>query len=814
MLRFLHKFIPKNDYLKVFWLCFATAVLLFLPYVITDQGHFLYYGDFNVQQIPFYKLAHEAVRSGEIFWNWNTDLGANFIGSYSFYLLGSPFFWLTLPFPNDWVPYLMAPLLVLKFACAGVSAFAFIKRFTKTNRMAILGGLLYAFCGFNIFNIFFNHFLEPVIIFPLMLVALEEAIFNNRRGWLAVTIAISAMMNYYFLVGQAVFLLLYFIVRVMTNSYPPISLKLFFRLAFESILGLALSCFLLLPSVLAILGNTRIDNMYSGMNMLFYGNEQRYGLILQSLFYPPDIPARPIFFPDSNAKWASVSLYLPLFSTVGIFMFFKHAKKHWAKPILIISLIMSLIPVLNSVFSAMNSNYYARWFYMPVLLLALITSISLEHVEWDYRPSLRWTAVGVAAFSVIGILPNVKDGVKTWFSISEYPQYLWEYVGIAVICLLLLVLLFSARRKTKHFFRTALCMSVAMILLSSYVVLCAGREQRSDDVYDQIVTEGLEAEPFGLNEETFFRVDDSDGPDNIEMFWGLPSIQCFHSIVPASIMEFYPTIGVDRDVASRPEQEHYALRGLTSVRYLFSRTTKTPPTAWGFEQINVLNNYNVFENNYFIPMGFTYDHYVTRTDYDASNESYRDELLLNALCLSDKDAARFGHLLTQLDKEAYPHGSEQEYYETCTARQQSAGSSFTTSSRGFTSTISLDRENLVFYSVPYEDGWTATVNGEPAEIVKANVGFMAVVAPAGDNEIVFSYYTPGLNAGIIITGIAVLLLLGYLGITRRFGRGNHLHRNDVVQTSVSVQQLYLEAVQHQAEKRLHRSEPETKKDET
>lgn len=77
--------------------------------------------------------AHDAVRSGNIFWNWNTDLGANFIGSYSFYLLGSPFFWLTLPFPSAAVPYLMAPLLMLKFALSSLTAYAYLRRFVRPD---------------------------------------------------------------------------------------------------------------------------------------------------------------------------------------------------------------------------------------------------------------------------------------------------------------------------------------------------------------------------------------------------------------------------------------------------------------------------------------------------------------------------------------------------------------------------------------------------------------------------------------------------------------------------------------------------------
>lgn len=35
------------------------------------------------------------------------------------------------------------------------------------------------------------------------------------------------------------------------------------------------------------------------------------------------------------------------------------------------------------------------------------------------------------------------------------------------------------------------------------------------------------------------------------MFWEVQSIQAFHSIVPGSLMEFYDSIGVQRDVASR-----------------------------------------------------------------------------------------------------------------------------------------------------------------------------------------------------------------------------------------------------------------------
>ena len=71
----------KEKWLSTFFYALIVAALLFLPHIIADKGYFLFFGDYSVQQIPFYQLCHKAIKSGSIGWNWNTDLGANFIGS-------------------------------------------------------------------------------------------------------------------------------------------------------------------------------------------------------------------------------------------------------------------------------------------------------------------------------------------------------------------------------------------------------------------------------------------------------------------------------------------------------------------------------------------------------------------------------------------------------------------------------------------------------------------------------------------------------------------------------------------------------------
>ena len=64
--------IPKG--IRLFLMGFLMYVIAALPILIRHGGLFFYYGDYNVQQVPFYILAHRAVRSGHFLWNWKTSI--------------------------------------------------------------------------------------------------------------------------------------------------------------------------------------------------------------------------------------------------------------------------------------------------------------------------------------------------------------------------------------------------------------------------------------------------------------------------------------------------------------------------------------------------------------------------------------------------------------------------------------------------------------------------------------------------------------------------------------------------------------------
>lgn len=74
--------------------------------------------------------------------------------------------------------------------------------------------------------------------------------------------------------------------------------------------------------------------------------------------------------------------------------------------------------------------------------------------------------------------------------------------------------------------------------------------------------------------------------------------------------------------------------------------------------------------------------------------------------------------------------------------------------------------------MPYESGWSVTVNGEPAQAEKVNIGLMAVKAQAGENEIRFQYETPGLRIGLYAGAGALAVLIAYVAVCLVIKRRN------------------------------------------
>lgn len=92
------------------------------------------------------------------------------------------------------------------------------------------------------------------------------------------------------------------------------------------------------------------------------------------------------------------------------------------------------------------------------------------------------------------------------------------------------------------------------------------------------------------------------------------------------------------------------------------------------------------------------------------------------------------------------------------SRIDSAGFALTAYENGrIAATFNAAQDETLVISQPYEDGWTATVNGQPIELQAAYDGLMGIPVQTGDNVIELRYFTPGLVPGAVV-GIASVTL--------------------------------------------------------
>ena len=760
-------FNSKIPYIKIFALGFITAFCLFVPFLVVDKGFFLYAGDFNSQQIPFYMNAVRAVQEGSFNWSWNTDLGGSMVNCYSFYLVGSPFFWLSCLFPYKWVPYMMPLWLMLKFAVASLGAFMFLRRYAKDANFAYIGALLYAFSGFAVYNIFFNHFLESVAFFPFLLWSLDEFVLNRRRGPFVFFVALNLINNYFFFAGQVVFLFIYFICKVVTKEYI-IRAKEFILLAFESLLGVLCGSVLFVPSAASILQNPRSTQMFEGMEFWLYKKVQQYFAIFMSAFYPPEIPYSPNLFTDCTVKWTSMSAFVALGGMFGFFVFLKYFRKSAFTKIFVCCAVFAFVPILNSSFYAFNDNYYARWFYMPLLILAAMNMHSFTLCKGKIFHGLKCTAVCTAVFCIFALTPSKTEEGAFKLGLQKDTALFWLMFLIAAVSLYLCFVLVQNFRSDKMYAQKILRGVLAAIMFFSIPHMALVKIPQMDNEKNYIPQNYTAIDTFDLADEgKDFRLDAYQCYNNVGLFIDKPVIHFFNSTVTPSIMEFYPFVNVTRDVSSKPDQSDFALRSLLSVKYVIMPTHEYDNFRKDghmdiYSEYTVSEPYRVLKNDYFIPFGFTYDYYITAQQIENLSKASRSRIMLRALLVDEGVIENLDVNLEQIDDNALRNLSFESFSLDVEERKSESSSYFEMTGDGFVSDITLTKPNLVFYSVPYDEGFTAYVNGTESEIYKVNSGLCAVYAPAGENEIVFTYRTPYLNTGIILSLIGLGIYISYI----------------------------------------------------
>jgi uncharacterized membrane protein YfhO len=81
--------------------------------------------------------------------------------------------------------------------------------------------------------------------------------------------------------------------------------------------------------------------------------------------------------------------------------------------------------------------------------------------------------------------------------------------------------------------------------------------------------------------------------------------------------------------------------------------------------------------------------------------------------------------------------------------------------------VSAATPALLMLSEPYYPGWQATVDGQPAPILRADTILRAIPVPAGEHTIEMTFRPLSFTLGAIISALALTFIGGTIGYSRR-----------------------------------------------
>ncbi len=739
------------NYAKAFIYSVIAGAIFIIPFSILNGGFYYLGSDFVEQQVIFLEYCNNAVKNLDVFWSPSVDLGNGFISSFSFYVIGSPFFWFSLLFKAENIYLLMGFLLLVKMGVSGVSSFMYIKQYSS-EASALIASVLYTFAGFSISNMNFFHFYDITALAPFLLLALDKTMEKDTKFFFGFWVFILACTNSILFIGVSIYTILYFAVKLLTKDYI-LTIKKFKNLATQTILGLMASSIFLIPTAISLISNPRVSNVEydSILNMLIL-KPIYIAEFVRGLLMPAECIFDRGFFLQGFTNGAE--LFLPVFSIILVMAYCLNNKKSWITKLLLLSLVFAFVPILNSAFSLFNPEYYTRWYFMPILIMALASALALDKKEMSLKKGyLSYLSLWII-FALIGV----------WFIFYFKVTFFYNIVIVAmyfIIAMAGFIITLNLRKIQKH--------KYGMSFILVCVILCSGatgiinsyyhsRGRNPDDVYNlntaqtQVQLE-QENNQYRIGSDYFFM--------NLGLKLDTPTVTNFSSTINGSSFEFYNAMGIPRTVISQPTETSRPMLNFLSVKYWVSLTKLSPLISMDFvESSQEMGDFTVHEYKNYIPMGFTFDEYISNTDFMSLSNENKQYALLKAIILSDSQIEEYDDILTEISKDNLMDISL--YQSDVENRIKTSAEHFEYTNDGAIATITLDKENLVLFSIPYDEGFTAYINGEKVGIEKVNNGFMAVLAQEGENNIEFIYRPVGYYLSLILTALSLIATVVFL----------------------------------------------------
>lgn len=711
----------------------------------------------------------------ELTWSFSLGLGG-YIGT-----LFDPFWLLTAPFPDATQLALRLPLYLVKLLLAGGLFYGYLRLIGFRAAIAVFGGLGFAFSSYGTINAQWDllHGVE-LVQFSAFLFLLEKYLCQRAR-WAAICAGIVVGLGnpfglYMFALLSLVYLVArYFVAVERGNRIEYLTSICRFGLWFLA--GLLLTAPLLFPNLYYFLESPRVSGKYSLLSTLF----------------------DTIFSINSRGIVSAEIAGLLDKSVLGVGNTYGGWGNYLEGPGFYVGLLLLLcIPQLLGP----NATRRERW-----LCIAGIVGIALYFVF----PALRYAVYGFGhtafRFSTVWIsgLILVLGLAGLRRATSSGP---WQggvvigagiVMGILAACAFLLtrvvnlqaaatvagfVVIYVAILGWREVFTGKdAALRVLLAVFACELLLTALPPILNRDMVDANGASAVGMFPGTYHDGTRNALDaiDSLEPEGSfyrvhktykSVFLGDALVQDYHGIQSyffhaSSITRFIDRMGLPRTIASpntiaEPGLDRRKVLDLLGIKYFLSRD-RSLDSVTQLSYVTDVGGIHIYRNEAAHQLGTLHDEVASEATADRLPPRKRDALLVHTVLVGDPD-----HVKADIAR-----------------LRDGTPSSDATDELSFNlhddtaidATIQSSAAKVLLLSFPYDVGWSATLDGEPVELFRADYGLTAMLVGQGHHELALRYEPPYRRLGIWLCLSSVLAIsIAYL-VTRHTRSPVRAHGN-------------------------------------
>lgn len=599
-------------------------------------------GDSYYQTTPLnINMAYELQDFGRILkWNWSSFLGV--AQSTNFDLLNS---W-TYMFGVDNVGRMQGIMQFLKVILAGSLFYCYTGKLKFSYITRLLTSLGFAFCGHIIARGTWSPYPNEVVCAGLLLVGLECVIAEEKKGNFIFPFAI-AMMCFS---GSSYREILYFFISIgyfmfrlyeeYGNGFIKSNRKKIRNFFLLIVLGIGLSAFAFFPSLIGTLDSSRVETVIASTKN---GNNMNFLSSLDTIFtsiaraFSNDLTGNALEYSGWRNYLEGPVFYCGILILFGIpYAFNKNNIKNSVLYIcaLLFAVLYVVIEPLRYAANAFDSNTFKLSSFWIIIVLLYIGGRGLDNVFNENKK--KWKA---AVFSGVLILLIV-------FMNCIKPDMLdLHYVKIVIIMILIYSILLFNKFEIKYKKIILLIIFVCELYYQSYPAVNT-RMNLSKENYEHYLNKTVQNELSKLKVDSndLFRVEYPTKDFGSPWKYNYMGTRAYigGSAFSDSVQDFVTGISNDYMEQLGYSRKIYGFYGnniintFLGVKYLImDNASEYQYIPYGYKKISEIESISIYENEYFLPLFYTYNKVISNEDFLKLNKEDRRSILLKAIVLED-----------------------------------------------------------------------------------------------------------------------------------------------------------------------------------